>query len=504
METSGAAPDARPGVKSKPRVVIIGGGFGGLKAADGLKKSPVHVTVIDSRNHHTFQPLLYQVATAALSPADIAYPIRSIFKHQENCEVVLGHASKIDADAKTVHLDDGSAIPYDYLVVAAGAKTNYFGHDDWSLYGLGLKNVDDAVEVRRRVLLAFEAAEREPDDEARKRLMTFVVIGGGPTGVEIAGALTELSARVLRDDYQRIRNEKPRVVLVEAQDRLLAGGFHDKLGETARAGLTTMGVEIKTSCKVEDIGPLGVTLDNGYIATATVLWTAGVSARSVGGTVGVETDRGGRIVVDQDWSAPGRPEIYAIGDASSYKPEGAERPLPGVAPVAMQGGRFVAKHIIARVESKKLPVFSYRDKGSMATIGRARAVVSVGRFNMTGFKAWVTWLFVHIMYLVGFRSRVMVLMQWAWTYFTHARGAALITGGDAWTRVVKLSKLADHMPPTSLRNIPASAARVTMSSPVSSTIQSARPTAQQTAKEAAPAAGSGPPPPPKRAASGGS
>jgi len=234
METSEATPDSGPEVKREPHVVVIGAGFGGLRVASTLRKEKVRVTVIDAQNHHTFQPLLYQVATAALSPADIAYPIRSIFKRQKNCEVVLGRASNVDVDEKLVHLDDGSDIPYDHLVVAAGAKTNYFGHDNWAIYGLGLKGVDDAVEIRRRILLAFEAAEREPDPEARKRLMTFVVIGGGPTGVEIAGALTELSERVLCDDYQRIKNEKPRVVLVEAQAHLLAGGFHEKLGESAR------------------------------------------------------------------------------------------------------------------------------------------------------------------------------------------------------------------------------------------------------------------------------
>ncbi len=498
MGTSGAEPDSGPESSQKPNVVIIGGGFGGLRAAGSLKKEPVNVTVIDFENHHTFQPLLYQVATAALSPADIAYPIRSIFKHQKNCQVILGRASKVETESKAVHLDDGSSVPYDYLIIAAGARTNYFGHDDWSMYGLGLKSLDDAIEIRRRILLAFEAAEREPDDEARERLMTFVVIGGGPTGIEIAGALSELSERVLCDDYQRIRHHKPRIVLVEAQDRLLAGGFHDKLGESARKALTKMGVEIMTGSRVEDIGPLGVTLDNGYIGSATVLWTAGVSARSLGATLGVGTDRAGRVVVGKDWSVPGHPEVYVIGDAASYKPEGAERPLPGVAPVAMQGGKYVAKHIHAKLRGEEVPTFKYRDKGSMATIGRARAVVSVGKINLTGFIAWMTWLFVHLMYLVGFRSRYIVMTEWAWTYFTHSRGAALITGDQTWQRAVKLTQAAEHIPQTGLRNVPASAAQVTTTSPESSTVQSAKP--------AAPAgnggASGGPPPPPKRTASG--
>ncbi len=498
MGTSGAAPDSGPESKKKPNVVIIGGGFGGLKTADTLKKENVCVTVIDYENHHTFQPLLYQVATAALSPADIAYPIRSIFKHQKNCQVVLGHASNVDVETKAVHLDDGSSISYDYLIVAAGARTNYFGHDDWALYGLGLKSLDDAIEIRRRILLAFEAAEREPDDEARARLMTFVVIGGGPTGLEIAGALSELSARVLCDDYQRIRHYKPRIVLVEAQDRLLAGGFHEKLGDSARKALEKMGVEIMTSSRVEDIGPLGVTLDNGYIGSATVLWTAGVSARTVGSTLGTETDRGGRVIVGSDWSVPGHPEVYVIGDAAAYKPEGAERPLPGVAPVAMQSGRYVAKHIKATLRGEDPPKFKYRDKGSMATIGRASAVVSIGKINLTGFIAWVTWLFVHLMYLVGFRSRYIVMTEWAWTYFTHSRGAALITGDQTWERAVKLAQGAEHIPPTGLRNVPASAAQVTMTPPVSSTVPSARPAAPA---DSATAKGR-PPPPPKRAASG--
>lgn len=452
--------------ETRPRVVIIGGGFAGTQAARALRDEPVRVTLIDSSNHHTFQPLLYQVATAALSPADIAYPIRTIFRKQENCTVILGRALSVDPEGAVVHLDDGSALPFDFAIVAAGALTNYFGNDGWERYGLGLKDVDDALELRRRILLAFEAAERETDDDARRALMTFVVIGGGPTGVEIAGALTELSERVLGDDYKRIRGQKPRIVLIEAQAELLSGGFHPKLGKEAADCLTRMGVDVRLGTRVLDVGPLGVKLADEFIASSTVCWTAGVKAQPIGGTLGAPLDRGGRVIVGSDCSVPGYPNVFVLGDLASFTPKGASRPLPGVAPVAMQMGRYVATAIQATIVGEERRPFKYRDKGSMATIGRSRAVVDTGRFRFSGLFAWMTWLLVHVWYLIGFRNRALVIMQWAWTYVSKSRSACLITGDRAWERAIKLAEGAKHVPPTSLRHVPASAARVPSSAVV--------------------------------------
>jgi len=431
-----------------PHVVIVGGGFGGLTAAKSLRRAPVRVTLVDRANYHLFQPLLYQVATAGLSPAEIAVPIRSVLKRQENTNVLLAEVTRIDLAARRVELESGSALVYDYLVVAAGAKTSYFGNDAWQRFSFGLKSIDEAIAIRRRVLLAFEAAEREEDPEARRRLLTFIVIGGGPTGVEVAGALTELGRFVLADDFRRIRREKPRVVLVERSTRLLPGGFVETLAESAKRQLEELGVEVRLGEAVVGIDEHGVKLDHEYIESTTVLWTAGVDAAALMRTLGVPLDRAGRAVVEQDCSLPGHPEAFAIGDAVTFVPKGATHQLPGVSPVAMQQARFVAKVIEARVAGRTPPSeFQYFDKGIMATIGRSRAVAQTGRLRLHGLIAWLAWLLVHIWYLIGFRNRFVVLFSWAWSYITYKRGARLITGESASRGALALAALAEHRPP---------------------------------------------------------
>jgi NADH dehydrogenase len=431
-------------MSERPRVVIVGGGFGGLTLAKSLGRAPVDVTLVDRSNHHLFQPLLYQVAMAGLSPADIAVPIRSVLKRQSNTRVLLGDVTRVDLSKKSVSLDDGETIPYDFLVIAIGAKTNYFGHDDWARFALGLKTVDDAVEIRRRVLLAFEAAEREAESEARRRLLTFVVIGGGPTGVEVAGALIELGRFVLADDFRRIRNERPRVVLIEAAERLLPGGFHAALADSAKKQLEDLGVEVRLSSRVVNIDAHGVDIGGERIDSTTVLWTAGVRVKRLAETLGVDLDRAGRIRVDKDCSIPGHPEAFAIGDAALFVPEGHEHPLPGVSPVAMQQARFVARVIESRARGRQPPrEFRYLDKGIMATVGRSRAVAQTGRLRLTGLLAWLAWLIVHIFYLISFRNRFVVLFNWSWSYLTYKRGARLITGERAWEGAQRLAARAE-------------------------------------------------------------
>ena len=431
-----------------PHVVVVGGGFGGLTAAKSLRRTPVRVTLVDRANYHLFQPLLYQVATAGLSPAEIAVPIRSVLKRQENTSVLLAEVTRIDLGARRVELESASALEYDYLIVAAGAKTSYFGNDAWQRFSFGLKSIDEAIAIRRRVLLAFEAAEREEDPEARRRLLTFIVIGGGPTGVEVAGALTELGRFVLADDFRRIRREKPRVVLVERSTRLLPGGFVEELAGSAKRQLEELGVEVRLGEAVVGIDEHGVKLDHEYIESTTVLWTAGVDAAALMRTLGVPLDRAGRAVVGQDCSLPGHPEAFAIGDAVTFVPKGATHPLPGVSPVAMQQARFVAKVIEARIAGRAPPSeFQYFDKGIMATIGRSRAVAQTGRLRLHGLIAWLAWLLVHIWYLIGFRNRFVVLFSWAWSYITYKRGARLITGESASRGALALAALAEHRPP---------------------------------------------------------
>lgn len=442
-------------MSKRPHVIVIGGGFGGLTLAKELGEAPLDVTLVDRSNHHLFQPLLYQVAMAGLSPADIAVPIRSVLKRQANTRVLLGEATRVDLSARAVVLDDGQSIPYDFVVIAVGAKTNYFGHDDWAAVALGLKTLDDAVEIRRRVLLAFEAAEREPDDDARRRLLTFVVIGGGPTGVEVAGALIELGRFVLADDFRRIRNERPRVVLVEAENRLLPGGFHPSLADAAKRQLEDLGVEVRLSTRVVHIDAHGVDLGAERIESTTVLWTAGVRAKRLAATLGAPLDRAGRIRVEQDCSIPGHPEAFAIGDTALFVEEGKTAPLPGVSPVAMQQARFVAKVIRSRSLGRAPPrQFRYLDKGIMATVGRSRAVAQTGKLHLSGLLAWLAWLLVHVFYLIGFRNRFVVLFNWAWSYLTYKRGARLITGDRVWERAQRLAASAEHRDDPSRREAP--------------------------------------------------
>jgi NADH dehydrogenase len=426
----------------KHKVVIVGGGFGGLLAAQGLNKQPVDVTVIDRRNFHLFQPLLYQVATGALSPANIAAPLRSVLRRQRNTRVLLGEVTGFDLAGKTVRLKDGTALPFDSLVIATGATHHYFGNDKWAEVAPGLKTIEDATEIRRRVLSAFERAERATDPAERARLLTFVVVGGGPTGVEMAGAIRELGLHTLRYDFRSIDPAHCRVVIVEGQNRVL-GGFHEKLSRKAKDSLAALGIEVQLDCHVTDIQSDHVLVkpDAGKgepyrIETATVVWAAGVKANPLGKMIaeavgGVETDRAGRVVVNPDCTVGNRPDVYVVGDLALFKgPDG--KPLPGVAPVAMQQGEYVADAIKRRVkgESPGGP-FKYWDKGSMATIGRARAVAETHGFRFSGYPAWLAWLFIHILYLARFENRVLVLFQWFWNYVTRNRTARLITNERA-------------------------------------------------------------------------
>jgi NADH dehydrogenase len=426
-------------------VVIVGGGFGGLRAARELAKARVRLTIIDRQNHHLFQPLLYQVAMAGLSPADIATPIRSIFHARENVRVWLGEVSDVSLEQRRVTLFDGQSIEYDYLVLAAGARTNYFGHEEsWRPHALPLKKLDHAVEIRRRVLLAFEAAERELDPHARKRLLTFVVIGGGPTGVEVAGALAELAKRVLADDFRLARPERARVILIEAIDRLLPG-FDDELAREAVRELRDLGVEVRLSSPVENIDARGVYAGKQCFDAATVLWTAGVRSPELAEHLGVQLTRAGRVSVEQDCSLPGHPEVFVIGDMAHFAADAEGKPLPGLAPVAMQQGTYVGRAISARLRGEtKVKPFSYRDRGMMATIGRSRAVLQTGKLKVAGFLAWLMWIVIHVWYLIGFRNRVAVMLNWAWNYLTYRQGARLITGGKEPDRLRQLRATAER------------------------------------------------------------
>jgi NADH:ubiquinone reductase (H+-translocating) len=416
-----------------PHIVVIGGGFAGLTLCQRLVRRPVWVTLVDRSNHHLFQPLLYQVAMAGLSPADIAIPIRAVLRRQSNARVVMAEVVGVDFKAQHLVLHDGEQLAYDYLVVAAGASTNFFGHESsWGAHALGMKSLEDAIEMRRRVLLAFEAAEREPSPEARRKLLTFVVIGGGPTGVEVAGALAELARFVLADDFRAIHPSDARVVLIEAGARLLAGGFSEKLSRLAQAQLIELGVEVRLGAQVRDISEGCVHFETDDLEAATILWTAGVRGRRLARLLGAELDRTGRIVVHQDCSLPGHPEVFAIGDIASFTPEGKSQPLPGLAPVAMQQGRYVARAILDRARGKSPKPFHYVDKGIMATIGRSRAVAQSGRLELSGLVAWMMWLVVHIWYLITFRNRLLVLFGWFYNYALYRRGARLITGERSW------------------------------------------------------------------------
>lgn len=406
---------------SRPRVVIVGAGFAGLNAAKALSKAPVDITIVDRRNFHLFQPLLYQVATAALNPSDIAYPIRSVFRSQENVEAILmAEVVDIDASSRSITLDDGSALEYDYLMLATGAAHSYFGHDEWEDFAPGLKTVEDALTMRGRVLRAFEEAERDSLDAQRR--LTFLVVGAGPTGVELAGALVEIAVHSLGNEFDVIEPQRARVILVEGTDRVLPP-YHESLSESARLQLEDLGVEVVTGALVEEIDSEGVALSNGdRIEAGTVLWAAGVQASSLGALLGSETDRSGRVLVDADLSVPGHREVMVLGDLAAV--EG----VPGVAPAAMQMGRHAARVVEADVAGKSRPAFRYRDKGTLATIGRARAVADLKGLRFGGFFAWLAWLAIHIFYLIGFRNRFFVLAGWAWHYLTFRRGARIITG----------------------------------------------------------------------------
>src|SRR5687767_3643999 len=440
-------------MKLRRHVVVVGGGFGGLAVTKALRRASVHVTLVDRSNHYLFQPLLYQVAMAGLAPAEIAAPIRSVLRSQENARVLLAEVTGIDVAARRVFMRESPPLDYEFLVLAPGSENAYFGHDEWAKVAPGLKDLDDAVEIRRRVLLAFEAAEREEDATERRRHLTFVVIGGGPTGVELAGAIAELATFVLARDFRSIRPDATRVVLVEGDERILSS-FDPELSALARKSLLQMGVEVRTNTRVTHIDAAGVACGGERIEASTVLWAAGVRAKGLGATLGVPLDRQGRVVVAEDCSVPEHPEVFVIGDAARFVPVGAEQPLPGVSPVAMQQGRFVARLIARSVEANERVSerFVYRDKGVMATIGRSRAVARIGRIRLSGFVAWVVWLLAHILFLIDFRNRILVLIDWAWSYFTYERGSRLITGRRLDAGAPASTRTA---PPPPAREIPA-------------------------------------------------
>ena len=435
-----------------PHIVIIGGGFGGLYAARGLRHAEAEITLVDRHNYHLFQPLLYQVATAALNPSDIAAPIRSILRHQKNLSVLLGEATAIDVNEKRVQLADGQ-LTYDFLVLATGATHSYFAHPEWERFAPGLKSIDDALEIRRRVLLAFEAAEREEDPAKQQEWLTFVIIGAGPTGVELAGALSEIARQTMVRDFRRIRSDSARVILVEGRERVLPP-YPPSLSASAQKQLEKLGVEVITGAVASQVNDhsviLSVAKDLGggdpspsarvrmtdpdrVIPTRTVLWGAGVQGSPLAQTLGVPLDRAGRVLVEPDLTIPGHKDVFVIGDLAAVKQRDGSL-VPGVAPAAIQEGNHVAYNLDRALEGQPLRAFHYRDKGSLATIGRAAAVADLGKIRISGFLAWIAWLAIHIFFLIGFRNRFLVITQWAWAYLTYQRGARLITGASAFRR----------------------------------------------------------------------
>jgi len=433
------------------QVVIVGGGFGGLYAAKSLAKANVNVTLIDKRNFHLFQPLLYQVATGALSPADISSPLRSVLSKSKNTKVLLGEVHEIDPVEQNVKVGD-EAIPYDTLIVATGAKHSYFGKDQWEEFAPGLKTVEDAIEMRRRIFTAFEAAEKELDLEKRRAYLTFVVVGGGPTGVELAGAIAELAHQTLKEDFRNIDTSETKILLLEGLDRVLPP-FSPELSHKGAIALTKLGVTIQTKTLVTNIVNDVVTIKQGdevkEICAKTVLWAAGVKASPLGKVltelVGAECDRAGRVMVEPDLSIKGHSNIFVVGDLAHFAHQN-NKPLPGVAPVATQQGEYVAKLIKKRLSGATLPAFKYRDWGSLAMIGQNSAVVDLGFIKLTGFIAWVFWLFIHIYFLIEFDSKVLVMIQWVWNYFTRNRGARLITGNDPLIETEIVSTSSDYKP----------------------------------------------------------
>jgi NADH dehydrogenase len=453
-----------------PRVVIVGAGFGGLNAAQALAKSPAQITVIDRANYHTFQPLLYQVATAGLSPGEIAAPIRSILRSQKNVQVLMAEVTGFDLERRVVKTPEAD-IPYDYLIVAAGAGHSYFGHDDWEPYAPGLKTIEDALEIRRRVLLAFELEERQAAAGKTATPLNFVVVGAGPTGVELAGTLAEICRHALTHEFRSIDPARTHILLLEGGPRVLPA-YAEDLSRSAQEQLSRLGVEVRTSTTVTQIEPGAVHAGNTRLPATVILWAAGVAASPLGKNLGAPIDRAGRVLVQPDLSVAGHPEVFVIGDLAALKDEHGKM-LPGVAPVAIQQGRFVAKVIRAELESHANPGappfsrssreggdfdFHYWDKGSLATIGRAAAVAEFGRIHISGFIAWLAWLFVHILFLIGFRNRLLVFIQWAWSYVTYERGARLITGSTylpGWTADPHGSAVAAEHAPQEIHTGPA-------------------------------------------------
>jgi NADH dehydrogenase len=420
-----------------PHVVIVGGGFAGLYTAKALGDKPVRVTLIDRKNYHNFQPLLYQVATAGLSPGEIAVPIRGILRKHQNIEVLLGDVTNVDLQRKLVHLpatdfegDPGKPndLPYDYLVLATGASHNYFGHPEWEALAPGLKTIEDATEIRRRVLLAFELAERSARLNGAQEPINLVVVGGGPTGVELAGTLVEIARRVLASDFRSINPARARVILVEGGPRVLPS-YPEDLSHSAEAQLRKLGVEVIVNRMVTDIGPDHVQIGNERIPSVVTLWSAGVAASPLGRKLGVAVDRAGRVQVAPDLTIPGHPNAFVLGDLAAVTQKDG-KPVPGVAPAAIQMGQYTAKTILGDLRGKPRERFNYFDKGSLATIGRAKAVAEFGRIHLSGFIAWMGWLFVHVLFLIGFKNRLLVLTEWAWSYLTFQRGARLITGNS--------------------------------------------------------------------------
>ena len=416
--------------KTKARVVIVGAGFGGLLAARTLASHPLQITLVDRQNFHTFQPLLYQVATAGLSPGEIAAPIRWIMRSHRNVEVLMSEVQDFDLSRRSVKLDAGE-IAYDYLIVAAGASHAYFGHDEWEPFAPGLKTIEDALEIRRRVLLAFELAERQAaeskhDKNVEPVQLNFVVVGGGPTGVELAGTLAEISRQVLANEFHSIDPKRTRIVLLEGGPRLLPA-YPEDLSRSAEEQLRHLGVEVHTSTLVTRVEPGSVQMGETRLSAAVTLWAAGVAASPLGKKLGVPVDRAGRVLVNPDLSIAGHPEVFVIGDLAALKDEEGKW-LPGVAPVAMQEGKATAHNIANELQGEPRKNFHYWNKGNLATIGRAAAVADFGKIHISGFLAWLSWLFIHIFFLIGFRNRLIVLIQWAWSYLTYERGARLITG----------------------------------------------------------------------------
>ena len=422
---AGEIPAMENAASAKPQVVIVGAGFGGLEAAKKLACEDVRVTVVDRTNHHLFQPLLYQVATAALSPADIAAPIRAVLSKGKNIEVMLEEVQTVDVQNKMVRMADGAELAYDFLILATGARHSYFGHPEWEKLAPGLKSLEDAVEIRRRILMAFEYAERISDEAARKAAMTFVIVGGGPTGVELAGAIAEISRYTLAKDFRHINPSEARIVLVEGDPRVLAA-YPEDLQISAMKQLSDLGVEVRTGIHATNLTEQGLQVGDEFISCRVKIWAAGNTASFVGHSLGVPIDRVGRVLVNNDLTIPGHPEVQVIGDLANF-PYQTGQPLPGVSPVAMQQGRHAARSILGMLEGRKPQRFYYWDKGSMATIGRNKAVADLRLVHLTGLPAWLAWLFVHIIFLVGFRNRIIVLIQWAWAYLSFNKGARLIT-----------------------------------------------------------------------------